>query len=260
MKAVLYNLYFEIPYGIRIGGRGEGSLLEAYQIEPGIYIIPASSWKGVFRRISESLMQKYPGAKTHKSESKHEGEVDTKDATELFKRVIEGHDSPLEFVKKYGDLGKIIVSVIKEKRENQFAEEFKEIYLSWNCPAERLYGSQYFASLVNFSDSVFSSMSDYRPHVVINRRTRTQEEKHLFKEQIVYPGKVNLKVLLRYSSEDDIPFKVWMDTLKFVEKVGIFIGASKSRGIGYTKLIKSESTMAKIEGLDKEVKWEKLNF
>ncbi|BFH74738.1 RAMP superfamily CRISPR-associated protein [Sulfurisphaera javensis] len=55
MTTYLFRLYFLTPYGFRIGVKVEGENT-LYALSYGeAFIIPATSWKGMFRRVSEMI-------------------------------------------------------------------------------------------------------------------------------------------------------------------------------------------------------------
>lgn len=120
------------------------------------------------------------------------------------------------------------------------------------CPVERLYGSKLFASSISFSDSLVEGNVSFQPHVVLDRTFGAQKEKHLFEEEVVEPSIISLKVVLR--PEGDV--QLWKYTLRYVEKMGIAVGGSKSRGLGHLTLDVEESKVGEVDGVD--VKWDGL--
>lgn len=84
----------------------------------GYYIIPVSSWRGVFGRVTEILF----ASKDH----------------------FEGHIS----AETTGSVDEI-KELVKAKGLSS-SEEIKRFLAMLNCPVERLYGSEYFASAVTF--------------------------------------------------------------------------------------------------------------
>jgi hypothetical protein len=56
MKVFLYDLTFEAPFGLRVSsGDRSGNELQPLMIDQETVVIPESSWKGAFRRLSEQL-------------------------------------------------------------------------------------------------------------------------------------------------------------------------------------------------------------
>ncbi|ARM74570.1 RAMP superfamily CRISPR-associated protein [Acidianus manzaensis] len=169
MKACLFNLKFLTPNGIRIGTKIEGeNTIYALKFRDK-YVIPSTSWKGMFRRITESVSQ-----------------------------------------------------------------SAKYIY-GYHDEKESLAGA------ITISDSLIDAKSVVRPHVTIDRKSKTNLEKSLFSEEIVLTPVVNVKVILR---GDDEIFNGWKETLRYLRDLGYFIGQGKSRGIGYIRLDDKESEYA----------------
>lgn len=222
----LFKLKFKVPYGLRIGsGEKGGNELEPLEDGEGRYLIPESSWKGVFRRVTEMLY----GNKEHFT-GHTEGGDDVYDKEKIEKCRREG---------ECDEVTRIYISKVNKEDP----KTFKIIYNMWNCPIERLYGSGYFAGAITISDTVLTSRVIDRPHVTIDRKTKKSKEHNLFTEKVVYPEVIEVKVIVR----DEI--QAWMRTLKFLYDVGYFIGGGKSRGIGYIRLYAEESEMARVEEL-----------
>lgn len=229
MEVYLFKLKFNTPYGLRVGGPKESiDTLTALRME-GYYVIPWSSWKGIFRRATEILFASENHFKEHREEK-----VDNQKVEEL--------------LKARGFTSKEVM-----KAKNLESDELQRFIAMLNCPIERLYGSEYFASAVTFSDTLIDAGINLRTHAVIDRVTGGVREQHLFKEEIVDVKSVSVKVIVR----DGI--KEWLETLKFLSQVGTFIGGGKSRGIGYAALDLKESEYAKIDSLTGRPKFQPLS-
>lgn len=225
-KVYLFKLKFNTPYGLRVGGPKEDiSTLTPLRIGQH-YVIPSSSWKGIFRRTTEVLI-------TNPNHFRgHEGEDITDD----------------------GSLDELLEAKgLENKNDENVRKERKRFIAMWNCPVERLYGSEYFASAVTFSDTLIDAEINQRTHVVIDRKTRKSEEKHLYSEQIVNVNSVRVKVIVRDRIND------WIKTLKFLSEFGTFVGGGKSRGIGYAVLDWKESEYAEIDGLTRKIMFKPLD-
>jgi len=219
-KVYLFKLKFNTPHGLRVGGPKEDiNTLTPLQIDQ-YYIIPSSSWKGIFRRATEVLIANPNHFKGHENED-----------------VVDD-----------GSLDELLEAKgLENKNDENIKKERKRFIAMWNCPVERLYGSEYFASAVTFSDTLIDAEINERTHVVIERKTRRSKEKYLFKEQIVNVNNVKVNAIVRDRIED------WIKTLKFLSEVGTFIGGGKSRGIGYAILDWKESEYAEVDELTKKV-------
>lgn len=247
MKIYIFDLKFNAPHGLRVGGnKQEANVLSPIQIGDK-YLIPSSSWKGVFRRVSEIVSQ-------HKAHEYDEKEIDTKAPEYLnkYKEMIKTCDESVrcdEFAEVL--LAKGIVEVENGEIKLNDQKGLVKLYGEWNCPLERLYGSEYFAGAITISDTLISSGLVERTHVVIDRKTRKNLVKNskgfLYTEQIIDVNSVDVKVIIRTDRDDVV--ELWKKTLKFMSEVGTFIGGGKTRGIGFIKLDLKESRYAELRDL-----------
>ena len=235
----LFKLKFLTQNGFRIGGKVEQNLLTQLRIDEDTFIIPASSWKGTFRRVSEIVAGNKDHFDGHKNGNADEAKEFAK-KDKVFRKIAESH----EMIKIRED-GEIEVNKENEENENEFVKLYKE----FNCPIERLYGGEYFAGAITISDTVIKAEIDQRTHVTIDRKSRKGIENHLFSEEIVNVSSVEVFVVVRGE------FELWKNTLKFLRDLGYFIGAGKSRGIGYIKLDEKESMFAEVDNLNKKPKF-----
>jgi len=237
----LFRLRFHVPNGFRIGSKVEKNVITQLRIDNQTVLIPASSWKGVFRRVSEIVLNDSEHFKGHSVEGKEVERVkdEVKELVvkdERFRRIAESRDA------------------IKQGVEVNDVKKLVELYKEYKCPIERLYGGKYFAGAVTFSDTVLENFGlEQRFHVSIDRKTRKSLEKNLFAEEIVYVNSVEVKVIVRGE------FELWRNTLKFLRDVGYFIGAGKSRGIGYIRLDDKESVYAEVKELSERPKFDVLS-
>ncbi|WP_338602831.1 RAMP superfamily CRISPR-associated protein [Sulfolobus tengchongensis] len=240
----IFKLKFNMPYGFRVGGtKQESNLLEAlYQIdEQGsiYYLIPFSSWKGVFRRVTEMLVNSQSHFNNHSVSEDRVNQIYTVYSSSIEECVKNITDCDNDVVKVA--IAKGIIS--KNDRSHDKKTEFAKLVEMWNCPVEKIYGSEYFAGSITISDSIVYSGVLSRTHAVIDRKSKKVLERHLYTEHIVDVNSVNVNLILR----DYI--KEWLDTLRFMANVGTFIGGSKSRGIGYIKLDTKESEFAEVRDI-----------
>ncbi|ACP54866.1 RAMP superfamily CRISPR-associated protein [Saccharolobus islandicus] len=238
MAIQLFRLNFKLTTGFRVGGGQEigDNVLRQLRIGTEGVLIPASSWKGMFRRVSEIVLNNRDHFEGH---SKKEIDIKTIEALlkgdERFRRIA---------VSKVGKDIIIQNGINVDKLTSESLNELREIYNEYNCPIERLYGSNYFAGDITISDSLITSASvTERTHVTIDRKSKKSSEKHLFIEEVVNTEKIGVKVIVRNE------FELWRNTLKFLKEVGYFMGGSKSRGIGYIVLDDSESTYAIVSNI-----------
>ncbi|AOL15392.1 hypothetical protein BFU36_00050 [Sulfolobus sp. A20] len=226
-EVYIYRLKFNLPNGLRIGGVYDTT--EPLRLGSEEYLIPSSSLKGMFRRVTEIIM----GSPEHFNQHVNSSNVYSK-----YKTLI---DECNQHPKKCVD-DVVRIAVAKGITDE---EEFNKLYNQYNCPIERLYGGDYFAGSITISDVLVKANIIQRPHVVIDRKSRTNLERFLFNEKILDLSSIEVMVIVR-GEYNYIP---WMRTLKFMRDVGTFIGNSKSRGIGFIQLDDKESSVAKVYSL-----------
>lgn len=246
MKVYLYKLKFQTPYGLRVGGsEEEGNVLQPLQIE-NYYLIPSSSWKGIFRRVTEIIY----GNEDHFNEHKPSKDEKKKAFETYYQDVKKCKDELI----CSNDVVRILASKIGEESDEEIIEKLAIIFKEWNCPIEKLYGSKNFAGAITISDTIINAGTEERAHVVIDRKSKRTLEKHLFTEQIIDVNSVEVKVIVRDMVD------VWNNTLKFMAEVGTFIGGGKTRGIGYIKLDVKESMFAEVNELERKPQFKSLSL
>ncbi len=251
MKIYLFNLIFKTK-GVRIGGITDANIL--YFLKYGeTYVIPFSSWKGSFKRITEYIAKSMNiGSAICHKDDQHKGYND-KEIEDIIKKISENNQTNGKILgknitsEKYPHLNSLF-SPQDYYEVKEVEETVREYIASMKCPIDGLYGSRFFASKLTFSDSLINENGTFLTHVTINRKTmkayETEEGGHLFYEEIVRPRNATLKIILRTPSEKEL--EVWKNTLKFIENEGIQIGAGKSRGLGMLSLDVAESTVYKV--------------
>lgn len=243
----IYSLKFRVPNGFRIGSKLEGNLVTQLRIDGDIVLIPSSSWKGMFRRVSESVLNSREHSNGHSVSDKVIQDEVLKKAEDLarvderFRKIAESNNL-------------ITIKGLQGETQVNDKEKFAELYGEYSCPIERLYGGKYFAGGITVSDTVIKSPEiEQRTHVSIDRKTRKRMEGHLYQEEIVHVNFLEVKVIVRGE------FELWKNTLKFLRDIGYFIGGGKSRGIGYIKLDDKESMYAEVKGLGERPKFDALS-
>ncbi|AAY81339.1 RAMP superfamily CRISPR-associated protein [Sulfolobus acidocaldarius] len=233
----LYKLVFKTPNGLRVGGEDTLKPLK-YDND---YVIPSTSLKGIFRRVSEMIVNDKDHMEEHPVEdlSRYQNEL------KQIESCLNSNCFDMRFKK-----------ILKSKglEDSNDRKEMVRLYLLWNCPVERLYGSEYFASALTISDSVIRQADIVeRTHVVIDRKNKKNLEGHLFTEEILNVYKIDVNVVLRDSSQGNSKqagqSELWLKTLKFMVNVGTFVGGGKSRGIGLMVLDQKESQFAEIKDI-----------
>ncbi len=267
----LFHLYFS-GNAVRVGGERDGSTVRqlTYKVKgKDVPVIPNTSWKGVFKRISEDIARgkKMGTASSHKNDEHrvNEGNKDPNAESKIHlieNKVIQkltpkdgiykGED--LKVLEIDDELWQIIRSNLSPNDLNvdDFMDLVRMVTYSYMCPVDRTYGSHFFASAITFSDSLMENSISFQPHVMIDRVFGGAKESRLYEEEVVDPSSLSLKVILR--PEGDLP--LWRYTLKYVEKMGIAVGGSKSRGLGHLTLDVEKSEFALVDGLS--VNWRPL--
>ena len=260
-EVYLFELRFEVNH-FRIGGEADGSLLTLLRYGNEL-VVPYSSWKGSFKRVSEVIAKSYgDGAASHHVNDEHEGYSDgdietiVKGITEsvgkgnIGGKKVDGSRIRLQSFPGFDGLASAFAPI--EYSEDEVREIVREFVASSKCPIDRLYGSKFFASELSFSDSTLpTDLVETITHVTINRKTWTalkrEESGNLFSEEVVGPLQLSVRVLLRVPSEEDM--SLWKQTLEYVEEEGLQLGSGKSRGLGVARLLPAESSVKIVKGL-----------
>lgn len=237
MKVRLYELTFNIE-NVRVGGGVEDNTVKVLKYGEETYVIPFTSWKGIFRKTSENIF--YSIADDERKEKHingHQGGITKCDEYELYKNCV--YDKK-ECLKRNDEIFRIIIANSKLSEvedEGEFCKKVDEIKQEYNCPIERVYGGRYFASSVTFSDSIINGRLLVRNRVLIDRRTKKSREGGLFSTESVYSNDdIELKIILREDLAGREGLEIWEKTLEFLKEIGVFIGGGKSSGLGYAVL------------------------
>ncbi|WP_449462227.1 RAMP superfamily CRISPR-associated protein [Tardisphaera miroshnichenkoae] len=256
-EVYLFDLRFEVNH-FRIGGEPDGSLLTFLRYGNDL-IVPYTSWKGSFKRVSEVIARSYGGgAVTYHVNDEHKGYSDADIETileaigkgKIDGKKIDGSKIRLQSFPGFEGLASAFAPT--EYSEDEVREIVREFVASSKCLIDRLYGSKFFASELSFSDSTLpSDVVETITHVTINRKTWTalkrEETGNLFSEEVVGPLRLGVKVLLRAPSKEDMG--LWKQTLEYVEEEGLQLGSGKSRGLGIARLLPAESSVKIVKGL-----------
>ncbi len=242
----LFRLYFKPASPLIIGGTREGSILY-FLDEEGDKIIPFSSWKGAFKRVTEMVAKSYndPVIMSHVNDD-HEN-VNKDEAEKIIdcKDECDGRDLK-ENCKIQGENCGYLFSSGRKYKRDEVIDIISKFLAYIKCPIEGIYGSKFFSGKILFSDSIISSPPFMITRTTIDRRKWTVHEKHLYTEELLMPQKIELKILLSNPTEKEM--KLWKDTLNFIEKLGLQIGNGKSKGQGVLNLDVEESVFRKVEG------------
>ena len=280
-RAYAFMLRFEALSPILIGsGSRSGNIKEAFKIGK-YYVIPASSWKGALRRevlVTANSMDLSGDVRELIAEHlKEKGEGEERSVVSFHEGT--GCSSIPEIASRNGEVDQEALRKSIEPElyhvihESMGADEAKaEICAalkSFACPVDSIFGSMYFASMANFSSSVFVGSPEYRTHASIDRETMAVSERHLFSEENVWPhGDVLLRVTLvlperkelyGYARDPELMVAIWKKTLEKLAKHGLSIGAGKSRGLGLLKLKAGESLFMTLPESGENYNWKSLD-
>ena len=268
----IFTLYFKPIAPIRIGGITDGNMLYFINYD-GTYIIPYSSWKGSFKRISETLAKTINFTPTiNQIINTHINDTHKEDHTKLLNlpeiktkideinidkiytqspikgKNIRNHLLSLENTKD--TFYKEISSIFSPENEYGRDDALKEIvqYLTYKlCPIDGLYGSPYFASKLTFSDTIINGKTYFMTHTTIDRKTRKAKEGNLYTEELKIVDQIKIRIILRQPNRNEK--LLWQKTLKYLTQQEITIGAGKTRGIGYLQLDTQQSYYKEINQL-----------
>ncbi|MBS7612363.1 hypothetical protein KEJ27_09245 [Candidatus Bathyarchaeota archaeon] len=247
---------FKVESPIHIGNGGTEARRTFLRVDDNL-IIPSSTWKGVFRSLSEKIAKSmnfgYLPSLAIKSYREGKGGIEYKPADEAGMRELKKLEEELKEVFKgvkseafglsKGDVDGLIdelgfsdVRRLLEKGEEEAWERFTEAILAINCLIGKLYGNRYLAAKVRFLDTfIVRPRVHERPGISIERKSGKVREDALFFTE-VYVGE-NIEVTfiadnLKAGSDDS---RVFASTLNYVKELGIHVGGSVSRGLGYLK-------------------------
>ena len=250
------RLTFTCETGIHVGAGGEG--LYKIPLRLGdMLLIPATTWKGVFRAISERIIKsmRLDGIQSTLRELYYE------DSGDYFKTEGDGLEQHLETLREYlashhGEVMNVLHQLaagnsellgdLKSLHDGErmcdylFGKEktLLQRYLGMLYPITSLYGSQGVAGKLRFLDTLVNAYSHYRPGVGIDRKTMTAAEGRLFILETLMPqdGLIILRMLVDNVEKGSLESKVLAATLKYIESEGLEVGGSKNRGIGHLEL------------------------
>ncbi|MEM4290117.1 MAG: RAMP superfamily CRISPR-associated protein [Nitrososphaerota archaeon] len=250
------RLAFTCETGIHVGAGGEGLYKTPLKIGD-MLLIPATTWKGAFRALSERIIKsmRLDGVQSTLRELYYE------DGGEYFRidgEVLKEHVNALReyLARRYGG----VMSALRQLAAGN-GELLREIeglrdgesmckylfgrgrallqrYLAMLYPITSLYGSQGVAGKVRFLDTPAKAYSYFKPGVGIDRKTMTAAEGRLYIIEILIPrdGSITLRILVDNVERGTLEARVLAATLRYVESEGLEVGGSRSRGIGHLEL------------------------
>jgi len=277
---IIAEFSFICQNGVHIGAGESIFRKDVLKISDEHVVIPASSWKGSFRAISERLMYltktnnkiiSYILSKKLYVEDRHGVglKIEEKDLPEIINLLREatGDEYTLKsnFIKLAGVNNSLINNINKAKSiediiqhpDTEIRRGIRSIisrYLAIIFPITSLYGGAGIAGKMRFIDTLFRAHLHIKTSIGINRKTRTAEENRLYDIVIAYPtdNRVKLRILMDNIKNGSHEEKhLLKNTIDYIKTEGIQIGGNKSRGTGYLKLAEKE-TIFKVLESDKE--------
>jgi CRISPR/Cas system CSM-associated protein Csm3 (group 7 of RAMP superfamily) len=256
-RKLLVKFIFEAETPVSVGVGGEEVLRQVLRIGHWI-VIPSTTWKGAFRAIAERLAKTMEldglerlAVKLYRETQKRivytprDTDQDWETYLSEFKSVVNGNpiQNP-QYVLKPQEvtqfLNDVYVDIEEVKKAKDGYEKMAEGYLAYNCPIGRLFGNHVLAGKVRFMDTIIDvKQTHFRPGIGIDRRTGKVREGILYYMESI-PTKTEIPLALIADNlvpgeNDTVLFRL---TLDYVEKIGLQIGAGKSRGLGLLMLKK----------------------
>lgn len=247
-------LDFKALSPIHVGIGGEEAVRDLIRTAEGELIIPASSWKGAFRNLSEQIARQAEfggitdlAIKLYSEDEAgigYQGDLKKfRGYVEDFVKVLQGGESSI-----IPDSGEEIeglllklgyapeeIEEVKSKGVNTRREllaSMAEEYLALHCPIGKLYGNKVVAGKIRFFDSLIKANPDVRPGVGIDRKSGRVEEKHLYFIKVIPRVSIKLTIIVDNLLRGEDDSKLFASTLKLIKALGISIGARKSVSLG----------------------------
>jgi len=276
---IVAEFSFTCQNGIHIGAGESIFRKDILKIGDEHAVIPASSWKGSFRAISEKLIHllttdnktiSYILSNQLYVEDRNgvRLKIEEKDLPEIINLLRETtNDETIKnnLIKLAGKNDALIENIksmsVEELIQHPETEIRRDIqnlicrYLAINFPITSLYGGAGIAGKIRFTDTFFKARLHVKTSVGINRKSRTAEENKLYDVVIAYPinNRIKLRVLfdnIKKGSHEEK--QLLSETINYIKEEGIQIGGNKSRGTGHLKLAESETIFRIIETEKKE--------
>ena len=218
-----------------------------------VTLIPSSTLKGVFRRISEYVSNSID------FKDKIINHMVCNHREEIGRGIIHGEFDPEildEIFDKYNFVRLQIERDGLERDEEKWNEACALI-----CPICTLYGSNFSRSKLWFYDSLVYCderfLSMYH-RVGIDRKKGIQREKSLYAIQALPPG-IEFKLIIVGNNLNKFEKIVLKKTIKYISVIGLQLGAERSRGFGLFELDKEKSAIymldfRKIPDLEKKIR------
>ncbi|MEN2974897.1 MAG: RAMP superfamily CRISPR-associated protein [Candidatus Caldarchaeales archaeon] len=256
MFKVIGILSFKLVSPLNIG-LGEREVRRDFlRIPDGRLLIPASTWKGSFRHLTELIAKntKFNGitelAVRLYKETKA-GIIYSEDK-ERFKEFAYGFQKSLWDVKVRDvllDIGYSNEDIEEAQKDTDTGRqkllEIAEDYIAIHCPIGKLYGNKVLAGKIRFLDNLTKLGSNevelhIRPGTGIDRQTGKVREGVLYFINTISPGpEIRLRLIIDNLMPREDDSRLFASTLEALKFTGLSIGARKSAGMGHLNLDKA---------------------
>ena len=250
------KLVFRSETPFHISGVREGNVLYMLRLSNGNLLIPASTWKGAFRAISEKIaptlpmdyLERLSVERVTLSRDPKES-IARDDLLSRFASALGGKPSP-PFDPE--DVKNILLALgysEDELRSNRREDQMRALisYLSYYCPIGRIFGNQVRAASLRFIDTLISLRTQHRTGIGTERSTGTVKEGALYSIETSPAGSlIHLFVVGEIEKRGSSPARLLASTLDAVKKIGLNIGSRKSAGLGLLLLEKAEFHTAEL--------------
>jgi CRISPR/Cas system CSM-associated protein Csm3 (group 7 of RAMP superfamily) len=246
---------------IASGGKGE-MFIEVIRVENRVYI-PASSIKGVLRRVGEAVAKSIAFSLQGLErdillahcELENEGVTHLcYDITKLLD-MLRDRDS-LRLLAERGYIPRDAVEEVYNqlRSEDQADKGIRrlEALVSQLCPVCRVFGGSGLAGKlrilrVEISPEDADKAVNRLTHVSIDRGRRVAFEGALFVEEHTAIEKIRVGFAARNIVPDSTDYKLLVATLRTLKELPLLLGHSKSRGLGWYRLSIAESRIIYID-------------
>lgn len=225
---------------LHVGVGAGGEALLPVMRAGGRPYVPPSSVKGVFRRIVEHLVKgsldSLSGVDRVMAEAHAEGREGvthgTRAAEELGKLLVTETDDAFADEVLAAFVPRDDIALLREEGREP-GRSVIEPLLSALCPICRLLGSQGVAGSVRVVGVELREASiAHRPHVGIDRSSRTREERVLYVEEVLQLEGLDVHVVVDDPQPGSPESMAIAGLLEYLSTVGLQLGGSRSRGLG----------------------------
>ncbi len=244
------KLVFKSETPFHIGGTRERNILYTFRLSDNRLLIPASTWKGAFRAISEKIAPTLPMSDLERlavervSLSRNPRESLKKDdLLSSFADALSGKSSPPFDARNVKDVLLMLGYSEEELKSDNPEDQMGALisYLAYYCPIGRIFGNQVRAASLRFVDTQIPSSTQRRAGIGIERSIGAVREGALYFVETSSAGSsIPLLVVGEIEKRGGSTARLLASTLEVVERIGLNVGGRKSAGLGLLLLDKAE--------------------